>query len=82
MLNVSCFLAAGLLRAAINRLKVDRILTPRTLMLRGGVDDISSFDKFLIEEQDVDGNMDGGAVGMGFVAFLESIARDVREYMK
>ena len=51
-------------------------------MLRGGVDDISSFDKFLIEEQDVDGNMDGGAVGMGFVAFLESIARDVREYMK
>ncbi|CAI6012254.1 unnamed protein product [Closterium sp. NIES-65] len=72
----------GLLRTTINRLKADRIITPRTITIRGGVDSTAPFETFLIEEQDVDGDVEGGAVGMGFVAFLESIARDVREYMK
>ncbi|CAI5496196.1 unnamed protein product [Closterium sp. Naga37s-1] len=73
---------SGLLRTTINRLKADRIITPRTITIRGGVDSTAPFETFLIEEQDVDGDVEGGAVGMGFVAFLESIARDVREYMK
>ncbi|CAI5935295.1 unnamed protein product [Closterium sp. NIES-65] len=72
----------SLLRTTINRLKADRIITPRTITIRGGVDSTAPFETFLIEEQDVDGDVEGGAVGMGFVAFLESIARDVREYMK
>ncbi|GJP49481.1 hypothetical protein CLOM_g8679 [Closterium sp. NIES-68] len=72
----------SLLRATINRLKADRIITPRTITIRGGIDSTAPFETFLIEEQDVDGDVEGGAVGMGFVAFLESIARDVREYMK
>ncbi|CAI5496509.1 unnamed protein product [Closterium sp. Naga37s-1] len=72
----------SLLRTTINRLKADRIITPRTITIRGGVDSTAPFETFLIEEQDVDGDVEGGAVSMGFVAFLESIARDVREYMK
>lgn len=72
----------SLLRITINRLKADRIITPRTITIRGGVDSTAPFEAFLIEEQDVDGDMEGGAIGMGFVAFLESIARDVREYMR
>lgn len=70
-----------LLRNTINRLKQDRNITPRLLMIRGGYDNTEPFERFLIEEQDVDGQAAGQ--GAGFVSFLEQvIANDAREYMK
>lgn len=49
-------------------------------MIRGGHDNTEPFERYLIEEQDVDGS--GVATGMGFVSFLEQIAHDVMMYMK
>ncbi|XP_028773087.1 protein transport protein sec24 isoform X1 [Neltuma alba] len=69
-----------LLRNTINKLKQERCITPKLIFIRGGQDDASIFENFLIEEQDVDGS--GLASVMGFVSFLEGITRDVLEYMK
>lgn len=49
-------------------------------MIRGGHDNTEPFDRYLIEEQDVDGS--GVATGMGFVSFLDQISYDVMKYMK
>lgn len=64
----------------INRLKQERNITPKLVMIRGGHDNTEPFDRYLIEEQDVDGS--GVATGMGFVSFLDQIAHDVLKYMK
>ena len=69
-----------MLRNTINRVKQDRNITPRLIMIRGGVDNTEPFERFLIEEQDVDAPP--GSTGIGFVAFLEDIANEVRRYMK
>ncbi|KAJ6796483.1 protein transport protein SEC23 [Iris pallida] len=69
-----------LLRSTINRLKQERSITPKLTFIRGGQDDASAFDNYLIEEQDVDGSGIGSV--MGFVSFLEEISRDVAEYLK
>lgn len=71
---------AGLIRSTINKLKADRNVTPRTIMIHGATDRSELFESFLVEEQDVDGRQ--GYAGMGFVAFLESIAGEIRLYMK
>lgn len=70
----------GALRGVINKLKQERNITPKLLMIRGGHDNTEPFERYLIEEQDVDGS--GVATGMGFVSFLEQIAHDVMMYMK
>jgi hypothetical protein len=44
------------LRTTINALKQDRCLTPKLTFVRGGEDDSSLFENYLIEEQDVDGS--------------------------
>lgn len=69
-----------LLRTTINKLKQERSITPRLIFIRGGQDDATSFENYLIEEQDVDGS--GFTSVMGFVSFLEEISQSVREYMK
>ncbi|KAI9107716.1 hypothetical protein K1719_021379 [Acacia pycnantha] len=69
-----------LLRTTINKLKRERCITPKLIFIRGGQDDASVFENFLIEEQDVDGS--GLTSVMGFVSFLEGITRDVLEYIK
>ncbi|XP_048233875.1 protein transport protein Sec24A isoform X2 [Ricinus communis] len=69
-----------LLRSTINKLKQDRSITPKLIFIRGGQDDASAFENYLIEEQDVDGN--GFTSVMGFVSFLEDITQSVMEYMK
>ncbi|XP_042476596.1 protein transport protein SEC24-1-like [Macadamia integrifolia] len=69
-----------LLRTTINKLKQERSITPKLIFIRGGQDDASPFENYLIEEQDVDGNGLTGA--MGFVSFLEEIIQNVLEYMK
>lgn len=50
------------------------------MFIRGGQEDASLFESYLIEEQDVDGS--GFANVMGFVSFLEEISQSVLEYMK
>jgi hypothetical protein len=50
------------------------------IFIRGGQDDASVFENYLIEEQHVDGS--GFASVMGFVSFLEDVIQSVLEYMK
>ncbi|OIW08495.1 hypothetical protein TanjilG_03171 [Lupinus angustifolius] len=69
-----------LLRSIINKLKQERSITPKLIFIRGGHDDASIFENFLIEEQDVDGS--GLTSMMGFVSFLEDITQKVLEFMK
>ncbi|KAI4322430.1 hypothetical protein L6164_022126 [Bauhinia variegata] len=69
-----------LLRTTINKLKQERCITPKLIFIRGGQDDASIFENFLIEEQDVDGN--GLTSVMGFVSFLDDISHSVLEYIK
>ncbi|KAL2984402.1 hypothetical protein AAZX31_12G085700 [Glycine max] len=69
-----------LLRTTINKLKQERCITPKLIFIRGGHDDASIFENFLIEEQDVDGS--GLTSVMGFVSFLEDITQKVLEFMK
>ena len=71
---------SGLLRSTINKLKQDRSITPKLVFIRGGQDDATAFENYLIEEQDVDGS--GLTSVMGFVSFLEDITQGVLEYMK
>lgn len=69
-----------LLRLTINKLKLERSITPKLLIIREGHDRTEVFDNFLIEEQDVDGAGIGN--GMGFVSFLDQISHNVKEHMK
>ncbi|GAQ81540.1 sec23/Sec24 zinc finger family protein [Klebsormidium nitens] len=69
-----------LIRETINQLKKERVITPRLLMLRGGHDNVEAFERYLIEEQDVDGA--GAATGMGFVAFMNTIRQETEEFLK
>ncbi|PON65445.1 Sec23/Sec [Parasponia andersonii] len=69
-----------LLRSTINRLKQERCITPKLIFIRGGQEDATAFENFLIEEQDVDGS--GLTSVTGFVSFLEDITQSVLEYMK
>ena len=73
-----CF--SGLLRTTINKLKQQRCITPKLIFIRGGQDDATIFENYLIEEQDVDGS--GLTSVMGFVSFLEDVTKSVLEYIK
>lgn len=69
-----------LLRTTINKMKQERSITPKLIFIRGGQDDATIFENYLIEEQDVDGS--GLTSVMGFVSFLEEISQSVVEYLK
>ncbi|XP_059627638.1 protein transport protein SEC23 D [Cornus florida] len=69
-----------LLRTTINKLKQERSITPKLIFIRGGQDDATAFENYLIEEQDVDGS--GFTSVMGFVSFLEEVSQSVLEYIK
>ncbi|XP_027105957.2 protein transport protein SEC23 D-like [Coffea arabica] len=69
-----------LLRTTINKLKQERCITPTLMFIRGGQDDSTIFENYLIEEQDVEGS--GFTSVMGFVSFLEEINHGVLEYLK
>lgn len=71
---------AGLLRRTINRLKQERSITPKLTFIRGGHDDATAFENYLIEEQDVDGS-GLPSLSSGFVSFLEEVAKNVVEYL-
>lgn len=68
------------MRQTINKVKQERNITPKLMFIRGGQDDATAFENYLIEEQDVDGR--GFASAMGFVSFLDDISQRVAEYMK
>jgi len=80
MRNYTYVTLLGLLRETINKLKQERSITPKLLFIRGGQDDATAFENYLIEEQDVEGTSFTSA--MGFVSFLEDINRSVVEYLK
>ena len=61
-------------------MKQERSITPKLLFIRGGQDDATAFENYLIEEQDVEGTSFTSA--MGFVSFLEDVSRSVVEYLK
>ncbi|CAL9184453.1 unnamed protein product [Musa hybrid cultivar] len=67
-----------LLRTTINRLKQERSITPKLMFIRGGHDDATAFENYLMEDKDVDGTPSV----TGFVTFLEEIASDVSENIK
>jgi hypothetical protein len=60
-----------LLRTMVNELKQGRCITPKLTFIHGGREDPALFERYLIEEQDVDGT--GFTSGKGFVSFRESI---------
>ncbi|KAL2240072.1 protein transport protein SEC24 [Sesamum indicum] len=68
-----------LLRTTINKLKQERIITPKLILIRAGRDDATPFENYLIEEQDVGGS--GFTSVMGFVSFLDEVNHDVVEYL-
>jgi hypothetical protein len=68
------------LQRVINKLKQERNFTPKLLIIRGGYNNTEPFERYLIEEQDVD--VSGIATGMGFVSFLDQITHDVVKFMK
>ncbi|KAL0460046.1 UNVERIFIED_CONTAM: hypothetical protein Slati_0631800 [Sesamum latifolium] len=67
-----------LLRTAINKLKEERC-TPKLIFIKGGWDDATAFEDYLIEDQAV--KLSGHPTGMGFVSFLDEISHRVLEYM-
>ncbi|KAH7302474.1 hypothetical protein KP509_23G074800 [Ceratopteris richardii] len=69
-----------MLRSTINKLKLERSITPKLIIIREGHDSKEPFDNYLIEEQDIDGS--GLGNGMGFVSFLEHVSRNVKDYMR
>ncbi|KQK06025.1 protein transport protein sec24 [Brachypodium distachyon] len=69
-----------LLRTKINVLKQDRCITPKLAFVRGGQDDSSLFENYLIEEQDVDDLR--FTAGKGFISFREGIREEVEEILK
>lgn len=68
---------SGLLRSTINRLKQERSITPKLIFIRGGYDDATAFENYLIEDRDLDESVTGG-----LVSFLEEIRKDAAEYIK
>ncbi|XP_075521989.1 protein transport protein SEC23 D [Primulina tabacum] len=69
-----------LLRTTINKLKQERSITPKLIFIRGGQDDATVFENYLIEEQDVEGS--GFTSVLGFVSFLDEISHSVLVYKK
>jgi hypothetical protein len=68
---------AGLLRSTIDRLKQERKKTPKLLFIRGGHDDTTAFEKYLIEDQTLHGSLLTSSTG--FSSFLEEVSRKVAE---
>lgn len=66
------------LRTKINKLKQERSITPKLTFIRGQ-DDATIFEKYLLEEQDVDEY--GYPSKDGFVSFLKEITTNVQEYL-
>ncbi|KAL5213982.1 hypothetical protein ABZP36_003134 [Zizania latifolia] len=69
-----------LLRSKIDRLKQERNITPRLVFIHGAHDDTTAFEKYLIEDQVVDGSL--VASSTGFRSFLEDVRSRIAEYSR
>lgn len=70
----------GLLRSKIDRLKQERNITPKLVFIHGAHDDTTAFERYLIEDQSVDGSLVASATG--FRSFLEGIRSRIAEYSR
>jgi hypothetical protein len=68
---------AGLLRSTIDKLKQERNKTPKLVFIHGAHDDTTAFEKYLIEDQRLDGYLLTSTTG--FSSFLEEISSKVAE---
>jgi hypothetical protein len=69
-----------LLRSKIDRLKQERNITPKLVFIHGAHDDTTAFERYLIEDQSVDGSLVASATG--FRSFLEGIRSRIAEYSR
>eukprot|EP00193_Tetraselmis_chui_P003922 CAMPEP_0177762252 /NCGR_PEP_ID=MMETSP0491_2-20121128/6244_1 /TAXON_ID=63592 /ORGANISM="Tetraselmis chuii, Strain PLY429" /LENGTH=846 /DNA_ID=CAMNT_0019278291 /DNA_START=238 /DNA_END=2778 /DNA_ORIENTATION=+ len=70
------------LRQLINHLRLNRIMAPQVKLLRGGVDDVSLFTRYLIEEADSSAAQTGAAQLGTFVSFLEQVRSEVQCFLQ
>ncbi|TVU14632.1 hypothetical protein EJB05_38110 [Eragrostis curvula] len=67
-----------LLRSTIDRLKQERNKTPKLVFIHGAHDDTTAFEKYLIEDQALDGSLLTSSTG--FNSFLDEVSRKVAEH--
>uniref|UniRef100_A0A0D9W4N9 Sec23/Sec24 trunk domain-containing protein n=1 Tax=Leersia perrieri TaxID=77586 RepID=A0A0D9W4N9_9ORYZ len=67
-----------LLRSKIDRLKQERNITPKLVFIHGAHDDTTAFERYLIEDQAVDGSLVASATG--FRTFLDGIRSKIADY--
>jgi hypothetical protein len=68
----------GLLRSTIDRLKQERNITPRLVLIHGAHDDTTVFEKYLVEDQSLDGSWLSSSTG--FSSFLDDVRSKVAEH--
>lgn len=82
MCLVSCpndeMMLAGLLRSTVDRLKQERNITPKLVFIHGAHDDTTEFEKYLIEDQTLDGSRLSSSTG--FSSFLDEVRSKVAEH--
>ncbi|KAK4440604.1 putative protein, mitochondrial [Sesamum alatum] len=65
-----------LLRTTINKLKEERCITPKLIFIKGGRDDATALENYLIEDHIV--KLSGYATATGFVSFLDEISHRIQ----
>lgn len=82
--SLSCHLTdnamalAGLLRSTVDRLKQERNITPKLVFIHGAHDDTTEFEKYLVEDQTLDGSPLSSSTG--FSSFLDEVRSKVAEH--
>lgn len=67
-----------LLRSTVDRLKQERNITPKLIFIHGAHDDTTEFEKYLVEDQTLDGSLLSSSTG--FSSFLDEIRSKVAEH--
>ncbi|CAN6270287.1 unnamed protein product [Urochloa humidicola] len=67
-----------LLRSTIDRLKQERNITPKLVLIHGAHDDTTEFEKYLVEDQTLDGSWLSSSTG--FSSFLDEVRSRVAEH--
>ncbi|XP_066348287.1 protein transport protein SEC23 D-like [Miscanthus floridulus] len=66
-----------LLRSTVDRLKQERNITPKLVFIHGAHDDTTEFEKYLVEDQNLDGSLSSST---SFSSFLDDIRSKVSEH--
>ncbi|AQK43588.1 sec23/sec24 transport family protein [Zea mays] len=67
-----------LLRSTVDRLKQERNITPKLVFIHGAHDDTTEFEKYLVEDQTLDGSPLSSSTG--FSSFLDEVRSKVAEH--